>query len=252
MSSASSLPASLPLSSSDFASAVARTSSAGGSTVSVLGTKPLLETRALTSAPPPIALTVVAIPGNRNTLLTKLRELARACCLSHRPLGPSLGSAGPYLRELVEKPSSFECDPASRLARAGQPQLPFRLLDVALPEQQDAQMEAHRRRLREPARQRTEPRERPRRIALLVPADGVCHERVDVVRRHPQRFGEGLARGDRVAEALERDSVQDPSLEAVLMAQPFELRRRCAALDRVGEARHEHRQPRCALRMDQV
>src|SRR5687768_18549467 len=131
MSSASSLPASLPRSSSDFASTVARTSSAGGSTVSVLDTKPL----ALTSAPPPIALTVVAIPGNRNSLLTKLSELARACGLPHRPLGPSLRSAGPYLREFVEVPSSFERDPASRLARPGQPQLPFRLLDVTLPEQ---------------------------------------------------------------------------------------------------------------------
>src|SRR5688500_4413842 len=143
MSSASSLPASLPLSSSDFASAVARTSSAGGSTASVLGTQPLLETPALTPAPPRNALTGVAIPGIRHTLLTKVRELARACRLPHRPLDPSLGSAGPYLRELVEKPASVECDPASRLARPGQPQLPFRLLDVALPEQQDAQMEAH-------------------------------------------------------------------------------------------------------------
>ena len=114
-------------------------------------------------------------------------------------------------------------------------------------------MEADGRRLREAARQRPEPRERRRRIALLVPADRVGDERVDVVRRQPQRVGEGAScreRAGRAAAARPRTGAGRAG--SSVAAQPLELRRRRAALDRVGKARDEDRQPGREIGVDQI
>jgi len=52
-------------------------------------------------------------------------------------------------------------------------------------------MEPHRRRVREAAAQRAEAGERRGRVSLVVAADGVGDECVDVVRRQLPGFGEG-------------------------------------------------------------
>jgi hypothetical protein len=50
--------------------------------------------------------------------------------------------------------------------------------------------------VRKAAAERPEPRERRRRVALVVAADGVGDERVDVVRGPLGGRGEGASRGE--------------------------------------------------------
>src|SRR5688500_5446286 len=96
---------------------------------------------------------------------------------------PIFRSAGPGLRELVQIKARSASEERPRLGRSGQPQLPLGRCDVALPEEQQAEMEAHAGRARKPPGQRSEPRERPGRPFLRVPAEGIRDERLGLARK---------------------------------------------------------------------
>ena len=113
-------------------------------------------------------------------------------------------------------------------------------------------MKAHARRPGKPLGERTQTAEGAGRIALLIAPDCVGDQRVDVVRRQPQRFGEGTTRGDGPAEALQRDPVDQQATQSAVGPQRLELCRRRAAANPVREARREDRQAGRELRMDEV
>ncbi len=113
-------------------------------------------------------------------------------------------------------------------------------------------METDGRGARKSARERAETRERRRRVALLVAADRVGDERVDVVRIELERVRERTPRRDGPAEPLQRDPVQEAAAHALVGTEGIELRGRRVPLDPIREARREDRQARRELGVDEV
>ena len=110
-----------------------------------------------------------------------------------------------------------------------EPELALRLVDRAglilgHPEEQKAEVEAHRRRLRKAPRERAEPGEGLRRATLVKASDRGCNLRVGVAGCAPGG-GVVLAPGrDPVAEPLESEAVEE--LRAGIVPTGASLERR--------------------------
>src|SRR3954449_3385460 len=116
-------------------------------------------------------------------------------------------------------------------------------------------MEADALTLREPLRQWPEAGERPRGVGLVEPSDRGRDLWLRVVRRNPRGGLELLQRGELVAEALERDAVEElPVCVRRARTQVGELLRRREARERGRrqEARDEVRQAPREVRVQQV
>ena len=100
----------------------------------------------------------------------------------HRPTGSSFGSHGPKAREAQEKAPGLATEGRFRALFLGLNQLSLGLLETTRPEQQHAEMKAHRRSVREDLHERAELGERVFGMGLVEKADGGCDLRLGVVR----------------------------------------------------------------------
>src|SRR5687767_13639933 len=126
---------------------------------------------------------------------------------------PIFASAGPYFFELSQVPEGLIGQPGAGLRARCKPQLALRLVHLAAPEQEQPEVEAHRRRPRKPVRQRPEPRERGLRPLLREAADGGRDERLRLVPVPPRGLRVDAPRRDRPAQPLQRDAVVQPPVE---------------------------------------
>src|SRR5437764_170189 len=83
------------------------------------------------------------------------------------------------------------------------------LVELVDPEQEDAEVEAHRLGMRKDDRERAEAAERERRARLVEEPDRRGDPGIGVVRRLAGGGGELPLGRDRVVETLQRDAVED-------------------------------------------
>src|SRR5215210_306880 len=157
------------------------------------------------------------------------------------------------LEELVCFPTEWRTGRPSASAQ----ELALRLLHVPEPQQREAEVEANRRRLREAAGERAEPRERSFGRVLAVTADGGGGLGLGIAGSEPGRLRENPLGRDGTAEPLQRDPVEELRVcvgPPRVPAEQRELGGRVETVERRRrlEPRDERRQPGRLARVEQV
>ncbi len=156
--------------------------------------------------------------------------------------------------KLLQEQSGLTAERRVRAFPSREPELARPSLDLAEPEQQQAEVEADGRGMRELLGQRPEPGERPLRMVLVEAADGCGNLGLGVVRRERGRLCEDPLRRERPSEPLERDPVQKLRPNTPPARERRELTLGSKAREGGGrvEARHERREPAVVAGVEEV